>query len=134
MGVYDGQGILIASNRPELVGQDFSSRDYFTGVRDKPQRAVLYLSAPFRAVGNSADRITSVGRMVLGPDGAFAGVGVAALDPVYFASVSGCFPIDDTTILSSPEYQRKVRTGLGPDGGTLRGASQKPDLPRSIQI
>ena len=85
LGVYDRKGVMVASNRPELIGKDFSSRGYFTAVRDKPDAATLYLSAPFKSVDN--DLLTAVARMVPGPDGGFAGVVVATLDPEYFADM-----------------------------------------------
>ena len=87
MGVYSRDGVMLASNRTELVGQDFTRRDYFTTVRDNPDPARLYLSAPFKAVGDDSVLIVGVGRMVPGPDGGFGGVIVATLDPEYFSSV-----------------------------------------------
>ncbi len=85
MGVYDRNGTMVASNRDDLLGRDFSGRDYFKTVRDKPDAGTLYLSAPFKSV--NADLVSTVGRMVPGVDGAFDGVIVATLDPRYFTGV-----------------------------------------------
>jgi PAS domain S-box-containing protein len=85
MGIYDANGRLIASSRADLTGRDFSHRDYFVSVRDRPDAATLYVAAPFKSVDNRL--VTTVSRMLPGPDGNFAGVIVATLDPAYFASV-----------------------------------------------
>ena len=85
MVVLDAQGITIAANRPELIGQDFSKRDYFKSVRDKPNKTMLYLSAPFQSLQN--DLVVTVARMVPGPQGEFAGLVLATLDPKYFTSI-----------------------------------------------
>jgi len=83
MGVFNRNGLLVASSRADLVGKDFSGRNYFGSVRAKPQRGTLYISAPFLSV--DSDVVTTVSRMLPGPDGSFAGAVVATLDPEYFA-------------------------------------------------
>ena len=83
--VLDARGIVMASSRADLIGQNFSHRDYFATVRDKPQRDMLYLSAPFKSVQN--DLVVSLARMVPGPRGEFAGMVLATLAPEYFTSI-----------------------------------------------
>ncbi len=83
--VLNTQGLVTDANRPELIGLDFSQRDYFKTVRDKPSKTTLYLSAPFQSVQN--DLVVSLARMVAGPDGAFVGLVLATLDPKYFTSI-----------------------------------------------
>jgi PAS domain S-box-containing protein len=85
MGMYDANGNVIASSRADVMGRDFSHRDYFVSVRDRPDAATLYVAAPFKSIDNRL--VTTVSRMLPGPDGKFAGVIVATLDPAYFASV-----------------------------------------------
>ena len=83
--VLNAQGIITASSRPDLIGQNFSHREYFKTVRDKPDKTTLYLSAPFKSIQN--DLVVTVARMVPGPHGEFAGLVVAALDPAYFINI-----------------------------------------------
>jgi len=83
--VLNTQGIAIAASRLELIGMDFSQRDYFKAVRGKPSKTTLYLSAPFHSI--QKDLVVTLARMVPGPDGAFAGLVLAILDPKYFTSI-----------------------------------------------
>jgi PAS domain S-box-containing protein len=83
--VLDANGFATAANRNELIGQDFSQRDYFKTVRDKPDKTTLYVSAPFKSIQD--DLVVTMSRMVPGPQGEFAGVVVATLDPEYFISI-----------------------------------------------
>ncbi|BCO26066.1 sensor histidine kinase RcsC [Rhodoferax lithotrophicus] len=83
--VLNAQGITTAAHRPEFIGQDFSQRDYFKTVRDRPNPTTLYLSAPFQSVQN--DLVVTLARMVPGLNGEFAGLVLATLDPKYFTSI-----------------------------------------------
>ncbi|OYT91336.1 MAG: hypothetical protein CFE43_13965 [Burkholderiales bacterium PBB3] len=83
--VMDANGIVTAASRVELTGEDFSHRDYFKAVRDKPDRATLYLSAPFKSIQN--DIVVTIARMVPGPKGEFGGLVLATLDPAYFTNI-----------------------------------------------
>ena len=83
--VLDDKGIVLAANSAEMVGQDFSQRDYFKTVRDHPGKSTLYLSAPFQSLQN--DLVVTLARMVPGPQGEFAGLVLATLDPAYFTSL-----------------------------------------------
>src|SRR5665647_1366372 len=48
--VLDAGGAVLASNRDELIGRNFSERDYFKVPRERPDPAVLYVSPPFKTV------------------------------------------------------------------------------------
>jgi hypothetical protein len=85
MGVYDRDGILVASTQADLLGQDFSSRGYFASIRDKLDPVIVYLSPPFKSVNN--DMVVTLGRMVPGPDAGFSGLIIATLSPAYFVDV-----------------------------------------------
>ena len=85
--VLDAKGIVTATSRGDSTGQDYSHRDYFLNVREHPDAAMLYLSAPFKSVQN--DLVVTLARMVPGPRGEFAGIVVATLDPEYFTAFSG---------------------------------------------
>lgn len=85
--ILDARGMIVASSRAELLGADSSQRDFFKAPRDKPDRAVLYASAPFRS--SLGPLVVAMGRARIGPRGEFAGVVVATLDPEYFQVVLG---------------------------------------------
>ncbi|MES2877731.1 MAG: response regulator [Pseudomonadota bacterium] len=85
MVVLDASGQTIAANQPDVIGQNYSHRDYFKTVRDHPSQTTLYVSAPFKSA--KGDLVVAVARMVPGPGGDFAGVVVASLDPQYFTSI-----------------------------------------------
>ena len=82
MLVIDAGGKPVATNIPELIGQDFSRRGYFQTVRDAPDARMLYLSPPFRSFKN--DLVITAARMVPDRQGRFAGLVVATFDPEYF--------------------------------------------------
>ncbi len=77
--VLDAQGNVVAANHEALRGKNFREGGYFQAVQRQPQAQTLYLGPPFK---------TSLGvfgmnlvRMVSGPNGEFAGVVAATLDP-----------------------------------------------------
>jgi diguanylate cyclase (GGDEF)-like protein len=78
----DAEATVLASSRPELVGKNFKHRDYFTGPLKNPDPKRLYISPPFKSVLNNY--IFQLTRMITGPDGRFAGIVTAAVDPDYF--------------------------------------------------
>lgn len=81
----DAAGTIQVSSRPELVGKNFSHRDYFRTPLSRPDPAVLYISPPFKTVLNNY--LFQLTRMIPGPDGGFDGVLTAAIDPEYFATL-----------------------------------------------
>ena len=80
--VLDAKGNIVASNRAELNGRNFRSRDYFATPAKDNNPSVLYLSPPFKTVLGSF--LINVSRVITSPDGSFNGVVTAALDPAYF--------------------------------------------------
>ena len=85
MVVMDAQGIAFAANSPDLIGVNFSQRDYFKAVQSQPSRTTLYVSAPYKSLRN--DLVVNTARMVSGPSGEFAGIVIATLDPKYFTGI-----------------------------------------------
>ena len=80
--IIDAAGSVLAANRDELVGRNFGEREYFEIPRERPDPAMLYVSAPFETVlGVVAINVT---RVVTVPGGAFGGIVTATLDPEYF--------------------------------------------------
>lgn len=84
MLVIDAQGKPVATNIPELAGQDFSRRSYFQTARDAPDARMLYISAPFHSF--KGDLVITASRMVQDRQGRFAGVVLATFAPEYFTA------------------------------------------------
>ena len=81
--VIQPDGIVWASNRPELIGMNFAKRDYFRTVRREPNVGKLYLNPPFQTVlGVFAMNVV---KMVPDEDGFFDGIVSATLDPEEFS-------------------------------------------------
>lgn len=80
--VIDANGKVTACNRPEIIGLDVSHRDYFQTPRTNPNPNTLYVSPPFKTVLGNV--LISLTRVITGPNGEFAGVVNASVDPEYF--------------------------------------------------
>jgi PAS domain S-box-containing protein len=81
--ILNAEGTVLASSRDDLVGNNFSEREYFKVPRRQSDPAVLYVSSPFRTtLGLIA---INVSRAVIGPAGEFVGVVAATFDPDYFS-------------------------------------------------
>ncbi|MBF0267314.1 MAG: PAS domain-containing protein [Alphaproteobacteria bacterium] len=102
--IVDKNGIVSAANRPEILGANVSSRDYFKDAQRAPSPDMLYLSPPFTSLLNVF--IIGATRMIPGPNGGFDGVVNASLDPDYFA-----------TLLSSVNYAPDMWSALAHSSG-----------------
>ncbi|OQA34749.1 MAG: Cyclic di-GMP phosphodiesterase Gmr [Betaproteobacteria bacterium ADurb.Bin341] len=99
VAILDAKGVIRAANRPELVGGNFSQRDYFSGPRQGHDADTVYVSRPFRSsLGVFA---LGVSMAIIGPHGEFSGVVTATLDPQYFFN-----------LMDSVRYTPDMRTGL----------------------
>ena len=99
MSVLDRDGVVIAASLDQLMGMNFSQREYFDGPRRGSDRAMLYVSPPFRStLGNY---VSVVSRALTDRDGTFSGVITATLDANYF-----------TSLLRSFLYAPDMRTSL----------------------
>ncbi len=85
LAVLDATGTIVSSNLDTLVGQSFAAREYFQAARANPHPDVLYVSPPFMTT--SGVWLVTLSRTVIGPDGAFAGVVFASLDPQDFQRI-----------------------------------------------
>ena len=83
--VLDASGRVIASSRPDLVGQNFKEREYFRTASTAADGAILHISRPFQTV--LGDYTTVVSRAMVGDDGRLSGVVAAGLDLEYFEIV-----------------------------------------------
>ena len=82
MVVLDADGSVVATSVDALLGRDFSDRDYFRAPKSSRNPATLHVASPYKtSLGNYT---VVFGRAVIGPNGAFAGAVVAALEPEYF--------------------------------------------------
>ena len=76
--VFDAEGIAVASNRSELIGRDFSKREYFQHALNNPQQDQLYVAPPFLTVLGVYSLNLVLPRY--GPQREFAGIVTATLD------------------------------------------------------
>ncbi|SMP82475.1 PAS domain S-box-containing protein [Desulfonatronum zhilinae] len=80
--ILDAQGVVVAGNRPEVLGTGFFERAYFQAPLRAPDADTLYVGPPFTtALGVWA---LNVVRMVPGPEGEFDGVVSATINPDFF--------------------------------------------------
>ena len=104
MVVLDAHGMAVASSRAELLGTNASQREFFLTPHERPNRAVLYVSAPFKPAAGPL--LVAVGRVLIGTQGEFAGVVLAALDPEYFQVVL-------RSVLYAPDMRAALAHGDG---------------------
>ncbi|WP_326542513.1 diguanylate cyclase domain-containing protein [Pseudorhodoferax sp.] len=127
--ITDHRGRVLAASRLELAGHDASQRDYFIAARDGGNPGALYLSPPFRTVLNNFTAVLS--RAIRHPDGSFAGVVSASLDPDYFEIVlravlyapdarASIVHGNGTIIVSSPLREARPGTSLDVAGSMFR--------------
>lgn len=104
IGVMDAQGTLLASNQSQLVGGNYSYRDYFNAAKRHPDARTLYVSPPFKSVLGAY--VINITRMIPGPRGEFAGVVTATLDPGYFKTLMA-------SVLYAPDVWDAIAHGDG---------------------
>jgi PAS domain-containing protein/HPt (histidine-containing phosphotransfer) domain-containing protein len=102
----DAGGTIRVSNRRELIGRNFKDREYFKTPQLHPDPDTLFVSPPFKTSLGVFALILS--RVITGPDGEFAGMITATLDPQYFA-----------TLLSSVLYVPDMRSAIAHGDGTV---------------
>lgn len=81
--ITDTTGTITACNRPQVLGQNISYREYFQAPFKSRNVSTLHISPPFRTVLGKF--VINVSLMIPGQKGGFAGVVSAALDPEYFS-------------------------------------------------
>jgi len=97
--IIDAKGTVQASDTSELVGKNFTHRDYFQAVSAHPNASTLYVRPPF--VTSLGYLTMSLGRMIPGPKGEFDGLVIAALDAEEFK-----------VLLNSVIYRPGIRAAL----------------------
>ncbi len=104
MAVVSADGVIVASSRAGLIGTNASQREFFATPRQRPDRAVLYVSAPFKSALGPI--VITVGRVLTDARGGFAGVIIATLDPEYFQVVL-------RSVLYAPDMRTSIAGGDG---------------------
>ena len=104
ISILDAEGTVLATSRDELIGMNFSQREYFKVPREYPDPATLYVSPPFKTVLGVF--LINVTRVVTGSRGKFAGIVSAALDPDYFNVVL-------RSVLYAPDMRVAIAHGDG---------------------
>jgi diguanylate cyclase (GGDEF)-like protein/PAS domain S-box-containing protein len=97
--VFDAQGTVTLSTHSELMGRNFASGEYFQAHAQSQNLSQLHVSAPFRSALDS--HIITLTRALIGPDGEFAGVVSASLDPM-----------DMKTLMNAVRYTEDMRAML----------------------
>ena len=105
MFTLDAQGTVRISSNQTLLGKTFPERDYFK-VPHYTGTDQLYVSPPFKSALNTY--VINLSRILRTPDGRFAGVIAASLDPDYFS-----------TLLVSVLYAPDMRSALAHWDGLL---------------
>ncbi len=97
--VFDADGIVRASDKQELVGMNFASREYFQSAKRDANPSKLYVNPPLTTkLGNFTMNLV---RIVPDSKGAFDGMVLAALDAEEFK-----------VLLKSVLYRPEVRAAL----------------------
>ncbi len=104
--VLNDQGVVVAGDRAELIGQNFRDRKYFEVARRGADPDVLYVSAPFKAYLGSV--AISLARVIPDAQGRFAGIVLAIIDPVF-----------SSTLMESVRYAPDMWSGLIHGDGKL---------------
>lgn len=80
--LINADGTAIASNRAELIGQNFKDSERYQVIKTGNDPTTLYISPPFKTPLGIFT--TSFGKAIVGTDGRFDGYLLAILDPAYF--------------------------------------------------
>jgi diguanylate cyclase (GGDEF)-like protein/PAS domain S-box-containing protein len=104
LSVLDAKGRVVASSRAELVNTDFSQRAYFQAALQHPAIDTLYVSPPFKTtLGVFA---LNLSRMIPGPNGEFAGIVTATVNPEFFKTTLA-------SVLYAPDMWDAIAHGDG---------------------
>ena len=104
--LLDAKGNVTLSSREELIGRNFFLREYFQQSLRASDPTTLHVGAPFKSTPDVY--VLDLSRAVTDANGKFAGVAVAAVDPV-----------DLQILLSSVRYADDMRSTLAHGDGTV---------------
>ena len=114
LSFVDARGTVIISSNPSLLWADLGDRPFFYLHRNSPARETR-IGAPARSRVDG-EWVIPLTRRVNAPDGSFAGVFVAAIDPGYFQNFYANFDIGQrgAILLASDEGTLLVRRPFDP--------------------
>ena len=109
LAFLDENGDLLVNSRPLAQTTNFADRDYFQYHRSHQDRGP-HLGAPIQSK-SIGDWIIPVSRRINHPDGSFAGVMLATIDPAYFQNFYDSFGIghEGSILLASSDGVLLVR-------------------------
>jgi diguanylate cyclase (GGDEF)-like protein/PAS domain S-box-containing protein len=110
LSVLNDKGVVSASNRPELIGRDFSARAYFALAKESNDPDKLYVSTPFKTVLGVYS--LNLVKVLHSDKGAFAGIISATIDADFSAD-----------LLKSVRYEPTAWTALVHGSGTVVNVS-----------
>ena len=87
ISVLNREGTIVNSNRPELVGQNFSRRPYFETTKRLADPDVVVVSPPFTT--SLGIYTMNLAMMIPGSNREFSGLVSATLEPEYFTTLLG---------------------------------------------
>lgn len=114
--LVDAEGNAIASNRAELIGQNFQDSERYQRIKAGNDPAMLYISPPFKTPLGIFT--TSLGKAIVSPDGRFNGYLLAILDPTYFGVLM-------ESLLYAPDMRLSVAHG---DGKVVFSTQSTPEI------
>ncbi|MBS1138774.1 MAG: sensory box protein [Proteobacteria bacterium] len=114
--LVNANGIVVSSNRSELVGLGFSGSERYTTISEGPDPAKLYISAPFTTPLGAYT--ISLGRAIVNTQGEFDGYLLAILAPDYFGVLM-------KSLLYAPDMRLSVTHG---DGKVIYSTQSTPDI------
>lgn len=109
-------GRAVASNRAELIGQNFKDSERYQRIKAGSDPAELYISPPFKTPLGIFT--TSLGKAIVGADGQFDGYLLAILDPAYFGVLM-------QSLLYAPDMRLSVAHG---DGKVIFSTQATPEI------
>jgi diguanylate cyclase (GGDEF)-like protein/PAS domain S-box-containing protein len=104
--IADADATIVAASRSDLLGTVSRQRDFVVSLGRSPNARSLHVSPPFRS--STGTLLVVVAKRVSSPDGGFAGVVMAALDPAYFR-----------VVLQSVLYAPDMRVALAHGDGKI---------------
>jgi len=80
--ILDKNGTSLASSNQNLLGRNFSEREYFVFFKEGTERDMLFVSPPFRSILGTI--VVVLARPMFDKSGALSGVVSATVDPDFF--------------------------------------------------
>lgn len=134
--ILDRNGVSQASSRAELIGRNFSEKEYFRYFKDSPGNKHLFVSQPFRGVLGAV--VIVLARPITDKYGAFTGVATATVDPEFLAPLlkaarttpdmwTAIVHGDGTLFLLEPDRAGAALMNLNEPGSLFRAHLERRD-------